>query len=104
MTKTDQYRLETTWSTRLIDDIVYKVIQGDTKMWEGILGHITNLNTHNFVDNKENTNPLSIEQTIDVIKQHKKKQISFSRSIELKNCWLLMIQVLYVVLLRSKIY
>ena len=22
-------------------------------MWEGILGHITNLNTHNFVDNKE---------------------------------------------------
>ena len=53
MTKTDQYRLETTWSTRLIDDIVYKVIQGDTKVWEGILGHITNLNTHNFVDNKE---------------------------------------------------
>ena len=55
MTKTDQYKLETTLSTRLVDDIVLEALQGDIpeEMETSILGHVTNLNTHNFVDNKE---------------------------------------------------
>ena len=54
-TTTDQYKIETTWSTRLVDDMVYKTIQEyiPLEMERSILGHVTNLNTHNFVDNKE---------------------------------------------------
>ena len=54
-TTTDQYKIETTWSTRLVDDMVYKTIQEyiPLEMERTILGHVTNLNTHNFVDNKE---------------------------------------------------
>ena len=55
MTKTDQYKLETKLSTRLVDEIVLEAIQGDIpeEMEKSILGHVTNLNTHDFVDNKE---------------------------------------------------
>ena len=55
MTNTDQYKLETKLSTRLVDEIVLEAIQGDIpeEMEKSILGHVTNLNTHNFVDNKE---------------------------------------------------
>ena len=55
MTNNDQYKLETTLSTRLVDDIVLKALQGDIpeEMEKSILGHVTNLNTHDFVDNKE---------------------------------------------------
>jgi hypothetical protein len=55
MTNNDQYKLETTLSTRLVDDIVLKALQGDIpeEMEKSILGHVTNLNSHNFVDNKE---------------------------------------------------
>jgi len=54
-TKTDQLTLETTWSTRLVDDIVLEAIQGEIPedMERSIFGNVTNLNTHNFVDNKE---------------------------------------------------
>jgi len=52
---TDQLTLETTWSTRLVDDIILEGITGNipSEMQASILGNITHLNTHNFVDNKE---------------------------------------------------
>ena len=54
-TRTDQLTLETTWSTRLVDDIVLESITGNipTEMQASILGNITHLNTHNLKDNKE---------------------------------------------------
>ena len=54
-TRTDQLTLETTWSTRLVDDIVLESITGNipTEMQTSILGNITHLNTHNLKDNKE---------------------------------------------------
>jgi len=54
-TKTDQLTLETTLSTRLVDDIVLECITGkiSSEMEVSILGNITHLNTHDFVDNKE---------------------------------------------------
>ena len=54
-TTTDQLTLETTLSTRLVDDIVLECITGkiSSEMEVSILGNITHLNTHDFVDNKE---------------------------------------------------
>ena len=51
----DQYTLETTWSTRLTDDIILESIQGDIppEMESNILGAITNLNTHKYIEDKE---------------------------------------------------
>ena len=55
MANTDQYALETTWSTRLTDDIVLEAIKGKVplEMESSILGAIDNLNTHKYIDNKE---------------------------------------------------
>jgi len=52
---TDQYTLETTRSTRLADDIVFESIQGSIplEMESNILGNITNLNMHKYVEHKE---------------------------------------------------
>ena len=52
---TDQYTLETTRSTRLADDIVFESIQRSIplEMESNILGNITNLNTHKYVEHKE---------------------------------------------------
>ena len=56
MTSTiDQYALETTWSTRLTDDIILESIQGSIpkEMESIILGAITNLNNHKYIEDKE---------------------------------------------------
>ena len=51
----DQYTIETTWSTRITDDIVLKAIQGDVPddMETSILNNINHLNHNKWVDNKE---------------------------------------------------
>ena len=51
----DQYTIETTWSTRLADDIVFDSIQGDipTDMETNIMSIITELNTNKWVEHKE---------------------------------------------------
>ena len=48
--KTDQLTLETTWSTRLTDDIILESIQGKipTEMESNILGAIGSLNTVSY--------------------------------------------------------
>ena len=55
MPNTDQYKLETTWSTRLTDDIILESIQGKipTEMESNILGAINILNSNQYIDNKE---------------------------------------------------
>jgi|LWDU01.1.fsa_nt_gi hypothetical protein len=52
---TDQYTLETTWSTRLTDDIILESIQGSIpiEMESSILGAITSLNTHKYIEHRE---------------------------------------------------
>tara|TARA_R100001530_G_scaffold33034_1_gene25964 strand:+ start:936 stop:2684 length:1749 start_codon:yes stop_codon:yes gene_type:complete len=52
---TDQYALETTWSTRLTDDIILESIQGKIplEMESNILGAINTLNSNQHIDNKE---------------------------------------------------
>ena len=51
----DQYALETTWSTRLTDDIILESIQGSIpkEMESNIFGTIDHLNSHKYIDNKE---------------------------------------------------
>jgi len=51
----DQYALETTWSTRLTDDIILESIQGSIpkEMESIILGAITSLNSHKYIEDKE---------------------------------------------------
>ena len=51
----DQYTIETTWSTRITDDIVLKAIQGDVpdNMETSILNNINHLNNNKWIDNKE---------------------------------------------------
>ena len=55
MPNTDQYKLETTWSTRLTDDIILESIQGKIppEMESNILGAINILNSNQYIDNKE---------------------------------------------------
>ena len=50
-----QYTIETTWSTRITDDIVLKAIQGDVpdNMETSILNNINHLNNNKWIDNKE---------------------------------------------------
>ena len=51
----DQYTIETTWSTRLADDIVLEATQGELplEMETSILGHIDHINTNKYVETKE---------------------------------------------------
>jgi hypothetical protein len=51
----DQYTIETTWSTRLADDIVLDSIQGKIpkEMETSIMNTITELNTNKWVEHKE---------------------------------------------------
>ena len=51
----DQYTIETTWSTRITDDIVLKAIQGDVPhdMEIDIMNTISQLNTNKWIENKE---------------------------------------------------
>ena len=47
----DQYTIETTWSTRLADDIVLEATQGELplEMETSILGHIDHINNNKYV-------------------------------------------------------
>ena len=49
----DQYTIETTWSTRLADDIVLDSIQRKipTDMETNIMNTITELNTNKWIEN-----------------------------------------------------
>lgn len=51
----DQYTIETTWSTRLADDIVLEATQGELplEMETSILGHIDHINNNKYVETKE---------------------------------------------------
>ena len=51
----DQYALETTWSTRITDDIVLQSVQGDipANMENNLMNNITHLNKNKWVENKE---------------------------------------------------
>ena len=52
---TDQYTLETTWSTRLTDSIIIEAIKEEIPqdMESNILGAIASLDTNNTTDDKE---------------------------------------------------
>ena len=54
-TSIDQYTIETTWSTRITDDIVLEAIQGDVPqdMEVNIMNTIAHLNNNKWVDDKE---------------------------------------------------
>ena len=51
----DQYTIETTWSTRITDDIVLKAIQGDIprEMEVDIMNSIHHLNNNHWIEDKE---------------------------------------------------
>ncbi len=51
----DQYTIETTWSTRITDDIVLKSIQGDIPhdMKHNIMNNIKQLNHNKWIENEE---------------------------------------------------
>ena len=51
----DQYALETTWSTRITDDIVLKGIQGSipADMETNLLNNISHLNNNKWIEDKE---------------------------------------------------
>jgi hypothetical protein len=54
-TSIDQYTIETTWSTRITDDIVLGAIQGNMppNMENNIMNTISHLNNNNWIEDKE---------------------------------------------------
>ena len=54
-TSIDQYTIETTWSTRITDDIVLGAIQGKMppNMEDNIMNTISHLNNNNWIEDKE---------------------------------------------------